>query len=179
MLHVLCGGGQCSRCRGTFEDRPGSFSGVGAQAPDGGLSPVPGLEVRFDDGGFCAQLTASAAAFSTVRALTVAVSQENGTGTDLAQSAELVVSELMSNVVEACPATAAVLLVVEVSVTPMGVDIAVHDSAPGQPARAGHSLDSDEATSGRGLRLLDLLCEEWTVAPSPLGKQVRCHLAAL
>ncbi len=156
----------------------GTLTGVGAEASRTGDSPVPGLHVRRHGASFSAQMTASPDALSRVRALTVAVSEESGTGADLAQSAELVVSELMGNVVEACPDTGIVLLLVEVSVTPSGVDVAVHDTVPGRPTRASHSLDSDEATSGRGLLLLDLLCEEWTIAPSPLGKQIRCHLAA-
>jgi anti-sigma regulatory factor (Ser/Thr protein kinase) len=89
-----------------------------------------------------------------------------------------VVSELMGNAVRAST-EGPVPLIVEVYATSPGIDVIVHDAVPGQPTRRDVALDSTEAMSGRGLHLLDLLTERWTVEPSPLGKQIRCHLGRL
>ncbi|MEV5432745.1 ATP-binding protein [Streptomyces sp. NPDC052701] len=141
-------------------------------------APAPGLVVSERDKGFHAVLTASPEAFSVVRALTRSVPTRYGPGPDLGETAELVVSELMGNAVRAST-EGPVPLIVEVYATSPGIEVIVHDAVPGQPTRRDVALDSTEAMSGRGLHLLDLLTERWTVEPSPLGKQIRCHLGCL
>ncbi|MFF7858995.1 ATP-binding protein [Streptomyces sp. NPDC007904] len=139
---------------------------------------APGLVVSKRAKGFHAVLTASPEAFSAVRALTRSVPTRCGGGPSLGETAELVVSELMGNAVRASTSEASepVHLIVEVYATAPGIDVIVHDCVPGQPTRRDVALDSTEAMSGRGLHLLDLLTDHWTVEPSPLGKQIRCHL---
>lgn len=138
--------------------------------------PVPGLALTERRRGFCAEMTASPEAFSAVRALTRSVATTYGAGLGLADSAELVVSELMGNVLRASSENEPVVLIAEVYAVPSGVEVIVHDAVPGQPDRRDVALDSAEAMSGRGLHLLDLLTDHWTVEPSPLGKQIRCRL---
>ncbi|WP_314223598.1 ATP-binding protein [Streptomyces zaehneri] len=139
---------------------------------------VPGLALTERRRGFCAEMTASREAFSAVRALTRAVATTYSADPGLADSAELVVSELMGNVLRANSENEPVLLIAEVSAVPSGVEVIVHDAVPGQPDRRDGALDSAEAMSGRGLHLLDLLTDHWTVEPSPLGKRIRCRLRA-
>jgi anti-sigma regulatory factor (Ser/Thr protein kinase) len=140
-------------------------------------APVSDLVVRERERGFRADLTASREAVSGVRALTREVPTAYGTDQRLAQSAELVVSELMSNAVRANTASAAVSLVVEVYAALSGIEVIVHDTVPGQPHRGEAALDSAEAESGRGLGILDALTDGWTVEPSTepsFEKMIRC-----
>jgi anti-sigma regulatory factor (Ser/Thr protein kinase) len=142
--------------------------------------PVPGLVVDEDESGFRARLWASPEAFSAVRALTLAASTAYGIDRGLAESAELVVSELMGNVVRASSNGMPVPLLVDVHAIPPGVEVTVHDTVPDQPHRADVALDSADAVSGRGMGLLDLLTEGWTVEPSPepsFEKMIRCRLS--
>ncbi|MEW2078771.1 ATP-binding protein [Streptomyces sp. NPDC013433] len=140
--------------------------------------PAPGLVLSKRDQGFHATLTASPETFSAVRALTRSVPMQYGGDPGLGETAELVVSELMGNAVRASTSEPA-QLIVEVYATSPGIDVIVHDAVPGQPTRRDVALDSTEAMSGRGLHLLDLLTDHWTVEPSPLGKQIRCHVGCL
>ncbi|MFG3517583.1 ATP-binding protein [Streptomyces bobili] len=140
--------------------------------------PVPGLVVTEREHGFRAEMTASRQAFSAVRALTRWVARACGADPELGESAELVLSELLGNVVRASPGHEPVPLIVEVYAVSPGIEVIVHDALPGQPNRREVALDSAEAMSGRGLHLLDLLTDHWTVEPSPLGKQIRCRLRA-
>ncbi|MEV5784554.1 ATP-binding protein [Streptomyces sp. NPDC052287] len=138
---------------------------------------IPGLVVSHRGGGFHAELTASREAFSAVRRTTVAVLVASGVARGVAESAELVVSELMGNVLRASGGGQSVPLVVEVSATAQGAEVIVQDAVPEQPHHSGVALDSGMAESGRGLLLLDILTDCWSVEPAPLGKQVRCHLS--
>ncbi|MDH2392993.1 ATP-binding protein [Streptomyces sp. HNM0663] len=138
---------------------------------------VPGLYVQHREGGFVAHITASESTFSTIRGLTVSVPMAYGAGQDTAGSAQWVVSELLGNAKRACGDH--VPLVIEVYVTGRGIQVNVHDPAADLlPRRTAVAMDSDNAESGRGLGLLDLLAPGWDVAPSRVGKQVRCHLLA-
>ncbi len=70
-------------------------------------------------------------------------------------------------------------LVVEVYLTGHGIQVNVHDPAAELPLRRSTvAMDSDTAESGRGLGLLDMLAPGWESAPSPVGKQIRCHIDA-
>ncbi|MEU5297983.1 ATP-binding protein [Streptomyces umbrinus] len=155
----------------------GTLHAVAVDERPGLPGDVDGLVVSHQGLGFCAELTASRAAFSAVRALTLSVSRTYGVDPELGESAELVVSELMGNVVRTSGVDEPVPLIVEVYATPPGVAVIVHDAVREQPRRRDVALGSAEEVSGRGLVLLDLLTDVWTVEPSPLGKKIRCHLS--
>ncbi|MGW7620766.1 ATP-binding protein [Streptomyces antimycoticus] len=140
------------------------------------LPTVPGLHVRHRVRGAVAQVIADADTLSAVRQLVGAVAVAYGADREAAETARLVVSELLSNALRACGTD--VPLVVEVdAASDGGITLAVHDPAGDQlPQRRGTAMDSGDTESGRGLLLLDVLAPGWTVERSPLGKQVRCHI---
>lgn len=136
---------------------------------------VPGLYLRHRDRGFIAHVTASEHALHTVRRLTASVLMSYGAGREAAATAQLVLSELVGNAVRVCGEH--VPLVIEVYVTALGIAVTVHDPVPELlPHRGEVAMDSDQAESGRGLALLDLLAPGWETEHSLIGKQVRCHL---
>ncbi|MER7898946.1 ATP-binding protein [Streptomyces sp. NPDC096046] len=136
---------------------------------------VPGLYVRHREGGFTAHITASPDTFSEVRRLTATVPVAYGAEQEAADTAQWVVSELLGNAVRASGDH--VPLIVEVYATGRGVAVSVHDPV-GEllPIRRSVAMDSDDAESGRGLDLLDVLTSGWRVVPTPLGKQIHCHI---
>lgn len=135
----------------------------------------PGLYLRHRDRGFVAHMTAGQSSLSRVRALTATVLMAYGAAGETAAAAQLVLSELVSNAVRACGDD--VPLVVEVYVSDSGVAVNVHDPvAELLPQASESAMDDDEAVSGRGLPLLALLCSDFSVATSAIGKQVRCLL---
>ncbi|MDO0932017.1 ATP-binding protein [Streptomyces sp. DG2A-72] len=137
--------------------------------------PAPGLYVRHRNQGFAAHLSASADAFRLLRGLIVKVLADYGADTEAAETAQLVVSELVGNSVRACGDH--VPLVVEVYVASFGIAVNVHDPDPRVlPRPRGIALHDPEAESGRGLGLLDLLAPGWHVCRSPIGKQIRCRV---
>ncbi|HZD65153.1 MAG TPA: ATP-binding protein [Acidimicrobiales bacterium] len=82
----------------------------------------------------------------------------------------LVTSELVTNAYEAGARTIDVDLWVHHGL----VQVGVADTAPGEPVLADSST---EATSGRGLGIVDALGEHWEVEEATgLGKVVRCSL---
>nr|WP_240437264.1 ATP-binding protein [Streptomyces scabiei] len=156
-----------------------TVSGTGTMVADRPVLPasVPGFHLRHRAGGFVAHVTASEFAFSTVRGLTVSVPMAYGASQATADTAEWLVSELLGNAVRACGDH--VPLVVEVYVTGRSVQVNVHDPAADLlPHRSAVAMDSENAESGRGLGLLDMLAPGWDVVPSPIGKQIRCHIDA-
>lgn len=90
---------------------------------------------------------------------------------DAAAAAELVVSELATNAV----LHAGTPFEVGVTVGDGVVRIEVHDGVARRPARR---YFSDEATSGRGLRLVEQLCDAWGVDVHPGGKSVWAEISA-
>lgn len=137
---------------------------------------VDGLYLRHRSGGLVAHLTATQDTLSTIRALAHSVLLFYGATSDHADTAQLLLSELVGNVVRAC-GEHHVPLVIEVYTTVAGVTVAVHDPLPELlPLRGEAAMDSDQAVSGRGLALLDLLAPGWSVESSPIGKRVQCHL---
>ncbi|MFJ9380350.1 ATP-binding protein [Streptomyces sp. NPDC101455] len=156
-----------------------TVSGTATMVTDRPVLPasVPGFYLRHRAGGFVAHITASEYAFSTVRGLTASVPVAYGAGQDTADTAKWVVSELLGNSVRACGDH--VPLVIEVYATGHGIQVNVHDPAAELPLHRGTvAMDSDTAESGRGLGLLDMLAPGWESAPSPVGKQIRCHIVA-
>ncbi len=133
----------------------------------------PGLYLRHRNGGFVAHITAARETLSTVRRLARSVLLAYGATSDEADTAELVLSELVGNAVRACGEH--VPLVIEVYVSLFGVAVTVLDPVPElMPYRGKCAMDSDQAETGRGLALLDILAPGWTVEYSLLGKQIQC-----
>ena len=154
-----------------------TVSGTGTMVADRPVLPasVPGFYLRHRAGGFVAHITASEFAFSTVRGLTASVPGAHGADQDTADTAAWVVSELLGNALRACGDH--VPLVIEVYATGRGIQVTVHDPAAELPLhRSTVAMDSDTAESGRGLGLLDMLAPGWDAVPSPVGKQIRCHI---
>ncbi|MEJ8632434.1 ATP-binding protein [Streptomyces sp. MS2.AVA.5] len=136
----------------------------------------PGLYLCHRDRGFVAHMIAGQSNLSRVRSLTASVLLSYGAATETVAAAQLVLSELVSNAVRAGGDD--VPLAVEVYASDAGVAVNVHDPVRELLPQFGESaMDSDEAVSGRGLHLLALLCSDFSVATSGIGKQVRCLLA--
>ncbi|MFE9427772.1 ATP-binding protein [Kitasatospora sp. NPDC006697] len=143
------------------------------------ILPAPrlGLYLVHRFGGITAHLTADQDTVQTVRALALTVLVAHGVDLETAESAQLVLSELIGNAVRACGEHAP--LVVEVYRVEHDAVVAVHDPLVGAgPRRADTAVDSDEAETGRGLVLLDVLAPGWTVKPSPIGKGIRARITA-
>lgn len=82
----------------------------------------------------------------------------------LAYTATLLTSEVLTNSI--LHARTPILLTVE-RTTPQTVAISVRDGSPLMPRRRRHAHD---ATTGRGLELLDRLSQSWRVQPQNDGK---------
>jgi anti-sigma regulatory factor (Ser/Thr protein kinase) len=122
-------------------------------------------------------MTASEENLRQMRAVVFASVTGSGISEETAESARLVASELVGNVVRLCGPFAPVV----VQVRPRGdhVLVQVHDPEPATlPERRGQSPDSAEAETGRGLWILDALAPGWQVDPTPVGKQITCTLPA-
>ncbi|MFD9602842.1 ATP-binding protein [Streptomyces sp. NPDC059970] len=101
----------------------------------------------------------------------------SGIGEEIADSAKVVASELVSNAVRLCGPWAPVI----VQVQPQGdqVLVQVHDPEPATvPQRRDQAPDNVEAEAGRGLWIVDALAPGWTVKRTPVGKQISCTLPA-
>jgi anti-sigma regulatory factor (Ser/Thr protein kinase) len=90
---------------------------------------------------------------------------------DLMADTELVVSELVTNVVRHTDDGG----IVRLRRTPAGVRVEVSDSDDRAPVFGG---DADEATGGRGLRVVDHIASAWGVeSGSSVGKTVWAELS--
>ncbi len=143
--------------------------------------PLPktkdGFYLRHRDGGLVAHITATQDTLSDLRRLARMVLLFYGATSDHADTAQLVLSELVGNAVRAC-GEHHVPLVIEAYTTVDGVTVTVHDPVPELlPHRGTAPMDSDQAVGGRGLPLLDLLAPGWSIESSSIGKQIRCDLA--
>ncbi len=98
---------------------------------------------------------------------------------DLIDSIVLLVSELVTNAIEAviapAPATRTPRVWLALSGSADLVRIEVHDSAQVPVPPTCHRDDDEE--SGRGLRLISVLASDWGWQPELLGKVVWCELA--
>lgn len=83
---------------------------------------------------------------------------------DLADTLELGVSELVTNVVRHVPDRRCSLLVARLTA---GVRVEVTDGSAELPRRTAELLS--DAESGRGLALLDAMVDKWGVSPAPGG----------
>ncbi|MDF9813206.1 ATP-binding protein [Streptomyces sp. SPB162] len=131
------------------------------------------LVIRPD--GFVLHMSASAVHLREMRAQVFKEVCGAGAGEGVADAARLVASELVGNAVRLCGPWAPV--VVQVAISPDQVLVQVHDPEPAAvPKRRPRPPGNDKSESGRGLWILDLLAPGWTVRPTPVGKQIRCHL---
>lgn len=88
-----------------------------------------------------------------------------GVAAGLADIVELLASELVSNAILHARSD----VVISVASDRGGVRIAVNDRSPRGVTRRRHRID---ATTGRGLLLLERLAAAWGVEPGPDGKSV-------
>lgn len=134
-----------------------------------------GFYLRVRPAGFTAHMNASAHCLRRVRELAERTLCEAGVDTGTRANVRLVASELMGNSVRACGDH--VPLVVEIDAGEDGVRVKVHDPEPELlPSRHPVALDDEEAESGRGLGLVDILAPGWQVRATPVGKQIVCRL---
>ncbi|MEE1821234.1 ATP-binding protein [Streptomyces sp. BE20] len=155
----------------------GSAPGLTGQVPML-PAPRPGLYLANRPGGITAHLTADRDTVQTVRALALTVLIAHGVDLETAEAARLVLSELIGNAVRACGEHVPLVVEVHRSRAADAV-VTVHDPlADAAPRRTGHAPDDDEAESGRGLLLLDILSPGWTVQPSAIGKSIRSRIPA-
>ncbi|MCX5211241.1 ATP-binding protein [Kitasatospora sp. NBC_00240] len=111
----------------------------------------------------------------------------------IAETLVLVVSELVTNAVvhTGCPAVLRLLMPVDSTaapgpaaaggarlfamVGPLRVEVADASQVAPAPRHAG---DDEDATNGRGLELVELLCDRWGWYPDGSGKRVWCEIDA-
>ncbi|WP_035953921.1 anti-sigma regulatory factor [Kitasatospora sp. NRRL B-11411] len=96
----------------------------------------------------------------------------------VAETLVLVVSELVTNAVvhTGHPAVLRLLLPVGPAAAPApAVRVEVADASRTAPAPRHAGADED-ATNGRGLELVELLCERWGWYPDGSGKRVWCEI---
>ncbi|MCY0940179.1 MULTISPECIES: ATP-binding protein [Streptomyces] len=145
-----------------------------------GLPPVSpqascGFYLVRRDAGFTLYMSASQEHLFEMRQEVFKTVVGAGIGEEVAESAQLVASELTGNAVRACGAH--VPVVVEVDAGVSGVSVKVHDPEPDRlPRRRLVALDDADAEDGRGLGLVDLLAPGWWVCTTPVGKQIVCRL---
>lgn len=104
------------------------------------------------------------------RRFVAAVLTESGIEFDPAvvDMALLAVSELATNAIEHAESDFEVTIVVD-----RAVRIAVHDGSPTPPVPRSASPDD---LSGRGMSIIDTVCDAWGVVPEGAGKHVWCEL---
>ncbi|WP_432012688.1 ATP-binding protein [Streptomyces cucumeris] len=136
---------------------------------------TPGFYLRPRPTGFAVHMTACAAHLHDVRVLADKALTETDVSAGTSYTVQWVVSELVGNAVRACGDH--VPLVVEIEAEESGVAVRVHDPERDlMPSRRPIALDDDSAQTGRGLGLLDILVPGWHVRPTPVGKQIVCHV---
>nr|WP_202524025.1 ATP-binding protein [Kitasatospora sp. SID7827] len=95
----------------------------------------------------------------------------------VAETLVLVVSELVTNAVvhTGSPAVLRLLVPADPAAVPPAVRVEVADASRTAPAPRHAGADQD-ATNGRGLELVELLCERWGWYPEGSGKRVWCEI---
>ncbi|MCA1712597.1 MAG: ATP-binding protein [Actinobacteria bacterium] len=91
-------------------------------------------------------------------------------GREDVETAMLLTSELVTNAT--LHAGTRCELVLRGGVDTLHIRVSDGDTRPPAPRRS----ISDELATGRGLRLLEVLCRRWGVEPGPAGKTVWCDL---
>ncbi|MFI7087694.1 ATP-binding protein [Streptomyces anulatus] len=135
------------------------------------------IYIRSTGSAFTAHLAAGGMMLRLLRELTGQALQGRCTQ-DTTDSAKLVLSELVGNAIRA--GGDQVPLIVEVQATEAGgATVSVTDPIPDRlPRPSPTDMADSEAESGRGLPLLNVLCEEIDIDVSAVGKRIRCRLPA-
>jgi anti-sigma regulatory factor (Ser/Thr protein kinase) len=118
---------------------------------------------------FAGQSVAPSRARSWSQSRILAAATEYPRAADVLDDAAIVVSELVTNAVQAGCSVARLTLVIDDE----RLRIAVSDDVGGVPRRR-HSGPVDE--HGRGLQIVEALCVDWGVADTHEGKQVWADL---
>ncbi|MGW2594852.1 ATP-binding protein [Streptomyces sp. NPDC001515] len=138
---------------------------------------APGFYLMTTDRGFVVHMCACAEHLQRLRDMTGTTLKLAGVGQEAVESAQLVASELVGNAVRACGDL--VPLVVEIGAEKTCVSVKVHDPEPNRmPRRRLTALDDEDAETGRGLGLIDLLSPGWQTRITPVGKQIICRVPA-
>ncbi|MEW2434322.1 ATP-binding protein [Streptomyces caniferus] len=128
---------------------------------------------RRGDGMLTTHLTAGAEALSALRRDVHQVLLDAGVAEEAVYTVQLVLSELVGNAVRACGD--GVPLIVAVEAGEKGIHLDVTDPEPTRLPQADSSaLDNSDAESGRGLAIIDLLCEAVDVNVTAIGKRIHC-----
>ncbi len=126
------------------------------------------------------ELAVSPAAVRTARhwAASVLAGSDPGSGNELVDEVVLLVSELVTNAIEAASTmrqSAKPRVWLAIAGSCEAVRIEVHDSAQVAVPATCHRDDYEE--SGRGLEVISALATTWGWQPEPCGKVVWCELA--
>lgn len=116
-----------------------------------------------------AQPTAPSRARSWSQARLRDVLEDRPGAAEVMDEAAIVVSELVTNAIQAGTSVATLTL----TIGDDRIRIGVTDDAGGDP-KVAHSNPDDE--HGRGLKIVDALCEDWGVQRTRTGKQVWAEL---
>ncbi|MFD5428407.1 ATP-binding protein [Streptomyces sp. NPDC127084] len=108
---------------------------------------------------------------SLARSLASEMLSRNGVDQSAVADAQLVISELVTNAVQAIGEA----VVLSLRVDRRTVVIEVADSDPTNFPIRGEPEDDDE--HGRGLMILDAIVEDWSVRRTSRGKVVRCCIS--
>jgi anti-sigma regulatory factor (Ser/Thr protein kinase) len=93
----------------------------------------------------------------------------------ISDTAELIVTELVTNVVLAPPGERAPVFQVGLFSDRQVLVVEVFDTLPGTPERRDTSAEDEH---GRGLAIVEALSEEWGTRPHPRGKVVYVRVRA-
>ncbi|MFB6881220.1 ATP-binding protein [Streptomyces noursei] len=128
---------------------------------------------RRGNGTFTTHLTVGADTLRFLRRDVYEALLDEGVSEKTAHTAQVVLSELVGNAVRACGDGAP--LIIEVEAGRDGVAVDVTDPEPTRLPQADASmLDSADAESGRGLAIIDLLCESVDTIVTAIGKRIHC-----
>jgi anti-sigma regulatory factor (Ser/Thr protein kinase) len=116
------------------------------------------------------RLPAELTSVRTARRALVGVCREAGLSPDLLATAELLLSEVVTNAV----IHGRTAVTVEAVVRPAGLRVDVTDDGAGHPRVRPRD---DAVPSGRGLHIVAVLAADWGVVPHPRGKTVWFELA--
>jgi GAF domain-containing protein/anti-sigma regulatory factor (Ser/Thr protein kinase) len=148
-----------------WDDGAGGLGALGpSRRTDAGSLPIQAAP----DGGERAanlRLAADLSAAGQARRFLSEVLTRWGVSEDVGEEAALPLSELVTNAV--LHTGSDVRMVVRLDASALRIE--VHDASAVLPNRRSHDV---EAGTGRGLELVEALCERWGVQPTPEGKAV-------
>lgn len=121
------------------------------------------------------RLRARAELVRNAREFVCLIMRSHGAASDAVDDAELIVSELVTNVVRHCGRTLGPVAVVELTKIGTLLRIEVYDASPLVPVQ--RTTDSGEEY-GRGLTIVAALADQWGHDVTSEGKCVWCELTA-